>query len=644
MTDLKFHPNELLLTSSSMDGTVKFWDLETFNLVSVTSNEAGPMHKIIYNTEGSILYSAARDLLKAYQWEPSRTLDTFVLNWGRIKDLSIDFNSHLLGASCNLMTVAIYFVDLSGNKKSFNSALDNITTSTTKSTNNFLSDFFTSNLTLTSSISNCNLNSLSTSSMKNNCTTINNTSNNLLSSPSLNNLTCFNGTTFNSNGSGNVSSYFQSYPLSMPMRLPPITTSTVTSKINNNNNKVNKNNYTNQQQHTSITSASSTNNTFTTNTSVTGTLTTPVTSNSHHILHDNQGHIVHHHYNHQPQHHLHSNISLNPKVSSNSSSSSSPINYDTTCARQTKSSLVFVEANNIKSINQQQQQQFNINGKNNNTNVTCSPMATVTSIQQHLHKSKLESDSTSLPLQLFPTNGKDLHLNDNDKQQAASSNHLSWSRLPPHIPSVTVAPECITKSTLNQSSVTNGTSKINNHQVNNVTTGITGNSDGKLTVSSSGVVVVTNTCTTATSTCTTTTTTLSQGKAAAIVFPEPQRKRDTNNRHVNTNDDDMVDQLIPETRDCPAGLDIDDFLPKHLQDTLRLGLNVAPEISETEAMTCIMRGHKSLVTALAHRKKKIQIVLALWSSKDSVKALEQAVQLDDQSVIVDILNIINLKA
>lgn len=100
--------------------------------------------------------------------------------------------------------------------------------------------------------------------------------------------------------------------------------------------------------------------------------------------------------------------------------------------------------------------------------------------------------------------------------------------------------------------------------------------------------------------------------------------------------------MIPETRDHPAGLDIDDFLPKHLQHSVRLGLS-QPEMPEPEAMNEMMRGHRSLVTALAHRKKSIQIVLAVWSSKDPIKALDQAIQLEDHSVLVDLLNVINLK-
>ena len=102
-------------------------------------------------------------------------------------------------------------------------------------------------------------------------------------------------------------------------------------------------------------------------------------------------------------------------------------------------------------------------------------------------------------------------------------------------------------------------------------------------------------------------------------------------------------ELIPETRDHPTGFNLDDFLPKHLQDTIRFGYHPQPEMSESEAIQAILRGHKSVVTALSHRKKNLQIVLAMWNTKDPRSALEHSINVEDQSVIVDILNIVTLK-
>lgn len=64
ITDVVFHPNEFLLASSSTDGTVKFWDLESFQQVSTTINDAGPIKQITFHPDGKVLFCAPRDVLK----------------------------------------------------------------------------------------------------------------------------------------------------------------------------------------------------------------------------------------------------------------------------------------------------------------------------------------------------------------------------------------------------------------------------------------------------------------------------------------------------------------------------------------------------------------------------------------------------
>lgn len=111
VTDVAFHPNEFLLSSSSTDGTVKFWDLETFQQVSTTVNDAGAVMKIGYHPDGKVLFSAARDVMKVYQWEPARTLDTLVMGWGKVKDIAICGTQMFAGTS-SLTNVSVFVVDL----------------------------------------------------------------------------------------------------------------------------------------------------------------------------------------------------------------------------------------------------------------------------------------------------------------------------------------------------------------------------------------------------------------------------------------------------------------------------------------------------------------------------------------------------
>ncbi|GFV14323.1 katanin p80 WD40 repeat-containing subunit B1 [Trichonephila clavipes] len=46
VSDIEFHPNELLLGSCSSDQYVKFWDLENHRLVSNTDGDSGPVQEI----------------------------------------------------------------------------------------------------------------------------------------------------------------------------------------------------------------------------------------------------------------------------------------------------------------------------------------------------------------------------------------------------------------------------------------------------------------------------------------------------------------------------------------------------------------------------------------------------------------------
>lgn len=81
VTDVSFHPNEFLLASSSADGTVKFWDLESFQQVSSTVNDAGPIRRIFFHSEGKTIFSGARDVLKVCNESLDSVLRYVWPNW-----------------------------------------------------------------------------------------------------------------------------------------------------------------------------------------------------------------------------------------------------------------------------------------------------------------------------------------------------------------------------------------------------------------------------------------------------------------------------------------------------------------------------------------------------------------------------------
>ncbi|CAN8001626.1 unnamed protein product, partial [Ixodes pacificus] len=102
-------------------------------------------------------------------------------------------------------------------------------------------------------------------------------------------------------------------------------------------------------------------------------------------------------------------------------------------------------------------------------------------------------------------------------------------------------------------------------------------------------------------------------------------------------------KLVPSQRDVPAGLDLDEFLPRHLQASHHGGGLGVPEMSEAEAVGSIMEQHKTILAVLHHRLRNVKIVLAQWSTKDLKMALETALNIRDQSTLVDILNVIAMR-
>ncbi|XP_076354215.1 katanin p80 WD40 repeat-containing subunit B1-like isoform X2 [Tachypleus tridentatus] len=111
VTDVEFHPNEFLLASGSTDKSIRFWDLENFQQVSSTEGDCGPIRCIHFSSDGECVFGGAQDVLKVYSWEPSRTLDTVMMGWGKVSDISTSHNELIAGAF-SLTNVSVYVIDL----------------------------------------------------------------------------------------------------------------------------------------------------------------------------------------------------------------------------------------------------------------------------------------------------------------------------------------------------------------------------------------------------------------------------------------------------------------------------------------------------------------------------------------------------
>lgn len=113
ITDLVFHPNEFFLSSSSLDGTVKFWDLESFAQVSssAASGYLGPVRKVAFHPDGRALLAAGKDTLKVFGWEPTVVYDSVDVHWGRLSDMAV-LDEQLVAGSCSKTNASVYLVNI----------------------------------------------------------------------------------------------------------------------------------------------------------------------------------------------------------------------------------------------------------------------------------------------------------------------------------------------------------------------------------------------------------------------------------------------------------------------------------------------------------------------------------------------------
>jgi len=128
-----------------------------------------------------------------------------------------------------------------------------------------------------------------------------------------------------------------------------------------------------------------------------------------------------------------------------------------------------------------------------------------------------------------------------------------------------------------------------------------------------------------------------------------------------------VPQVIPMNADKPTGLQMDEFLPKKFSG-LGLNYNTAPaaaasdssssssskyssykdyggggELSESEVTSSILKGHDGMMAVLTTRGRNMEIIQKMWQSKDAKAAVDQAVSLNDQAIMVDFLSVISLR-
>ncbi|XP_072013551.1 katanin p80 WD40 repeat-containing subunit B1-like [Amphiura filiformis] len=100
--------------------------------------------------------------------------------------------------------------------------------------------------------------------------------------------------------------------------------------------------------------------------------------------------------------------------------------------------------------------------------------------------------------------------------------------------------------------------------------------------------------------------------------------------------------IIPSDRNEPAGLDMNAFLPPNMQGAREEAPSKRKQ-SESEVMESIQKGNTSMCAVLSSRRQNLDVIRAIWTAGDVKTALESAINMKDQAIVVDLLNILCLK-
>ncbi|CAB1448805.1 unnamed protein product [Pleuronectes platessa] len=95
-------------------------------------------------------------------------------------------------------------------------------------------------------------------------------------------------------------------------------------------------------------------------------------------------------------------------------------------------------------------------------------------------------------------------------------------------------------------------------------------------------------------------------------------------------------KVILSSRNEPIGLNMDDYL-------LTSPNNRPGALSDDEVLSQMRKGHDTMCVMLSRRNMNLETVLGVWNRQGVKSAMDAAVSMNDLSIVVDLLNILNLQ-
>ncbi|KAK9767711.1 hypothetical protein K7432_002277 [Basidiobolus ranarum] len=118
VTSIAIHPHECLLATSEQSGCVKFWDIDSYEMVgsldqaSTHRHPSKAVNSIQFGPDGTSLVGAGQNVMKMYGWEPAQCYSQITPPWTNLADFSITKANQLIGANIENDTINTWALDM----------------------------------------------------------------------------------------------------------------------------------------------------------------------------------------------------------------------------------------------------------------------------------------------------------------------------------------------------------------------------------------------------------------------------------------------------------------------------------------------------------------------------------------------------
>lgn len=114
VTTFEFNPTEFILATVTSARAVRFYDLDSMEIVCNTPPESSPIKSICFSHDGNRLFACTKDNFRSWTWDPApMKLQTNVdVAWTKIHEIKVSPTNQLLGGSFQSQFATVWSLDL----------------------------------------------------------------------------------------------------------------------------------------------------------------------------------------------------------------------------------------------------------------------------------------------------------------------------------------------------------------------------------------------------------------------------------------------------------------------------------------------------------------------------------------------------